>query len=433
MKDERLELVKLFLRWQKSLYLSRILEEKPLSPFILFHARGVIENLLFLDHAMAPFVRNDPGREARWILRLAFHELLFGEKSEDYAVTHEAVRLAGLLSPSKKGFVNAVIRNFLRQGKNVSLPWDETEALSVKFSLPLWITQLLANQYGRETLEKILAYFRKRRDYDIRINLELTDHSSYKGLLEKAAVTFTEWPDGWEGAFRIRGHHSPASLPGYEEGLFFNQDLGAQVAASLLLPAEGSLLDVGSAPGGKLMFLAPFLDMKDVEALDISPQRIGRLSENLKRLRTSLPRLTTRDFLKFEPGRLYQRIFLDVPCSGLGVLAKKGDIAYRLTPSELDSLKSVQQNFLEKALTLLAPGGEMVYSTCTINREENEQQIEKFLARHSREIALTDPSGRKHLNRFPFRDIVFRQGVYQPLPPEFPGDGMFGAVMQRRA
>ncbi|MBN2727467.1 hypothetical protein JXR74_08920, partial [Candidatus Mcinerneyibacteriota bacterium] len=73
------------------------------------------------------------------------------------------------------------------------------------------------------------------------------------------------------------------------------------------------------------------------------------------------------------------------------------------------------------------------YSTCTINREENEQQIEGFLDRHSREIALTDPSGRKHLNRFPFRDIVFRRGVYQPLPPEFPGDGMFGAVMQRRA
>jgi 16S rRNA (cytosine967-C5)-methyltransferase len=433
MTDERLELVKILLKWQKTLYINRILEERPLSPFILFHARGVIENLLYLDHAMKPFVRNDPGPEARWILRLAFHELLFSEKSEDYAATNEAVRLAGRFAPSKKGFINAVIRSFLRQGKAVSLPRDPVESLSLRFSLPLWITQLLSGQYGTEALEGILSSFRKRRDYDIRINLKLTDHLSYKKRLEEAAVAFSEWPEGWEGAFRVRGHHSPGDLPGYREGLFFVQDLGAQIAASLLLPAYGPVLDVGSAPGGKLMFLAPYLDMGEIEALDISPRRIKRLSENLKRLRLPLPRITTEDFLKYEPGRLYSRIFLDVPCSGLGVLSKKSDIAYRLTPEGLDSLRSVQRDFLDKALTLLTPGGELVYSTCTINKEENEAQIRAFLSRHGSRVRLVDPSGRKHLNRLPFHDIVFRQGVYQSLPPEFPGDGMFGAVLQRRA
>ncbi|HPE29259.1 MAG TPA: transcription antitermination factor NusB [Candidatus Mcinerneyibacteriales bacterium] len=433
MTDERLELVKILLKWQKTLYINRILEEKPLSPFVLFHARGVIENLLYLDHAMAPFVRNDPGNEARWILRLAFHELLFSDKSEDYAATNEAVRLAGRFAPSKKGFVNAVIRNFLRQGKAVTLPRDPVEGLSVKFSLPLWITRLLAGQYGTGTLEGILSSFRRRRDYDIRINLDLTDHSTYKKRLEEASASFAEWPGEWDGAFRILGHHGPGDLPGYREGLFFVQDLGAQIAASLLLPVCGPVLDVGSAPGGKLMFLAPFLKKSEVEALDISARRIKRLSENLNRLRIPLPRMTTQDFLKYEPGHLYSRIFLDVPCSGLGVLSKKCDIAYRLSPEALESLKSVQRDFLDKALTLLAPGGELVYSTCTINQEENDGQVEAFLSRHGSQVTLVDPSGRKHLNELPFRDIVFRQGVYRSLPPEFPGDGMFGAVLQRRA
>jgi len=143
--------------------------------------------------------------------------------------------------------------------------------------------------------------------------------------------------------------------------------------------------------------------------------------------------MTTQDFLKYEPGHLYSRIFLDVPCSGLGVLSKKSDIAYRLTPEALESLKSVQRDFLDKALTLLAPGGELVYSTCTINQEENDSQVEAFLSRHASQVTLVDPSGRKHLNQLSFRDIVFRQGVYRSLPPEFPGDGMFGAVLQRRA
>ncbi|HHH84396.1 MAG TPA: hypothetical protein ENL15_00395, partial [Firmicutes bacterium] len=360
-------------------------------------------------------------------------ELLFSEKCEDYAVTHEAVRLASRLSPSKKGFINAVIRNFLRQKKAVPLPRDEVEALSLRFSLPLWITRLLADQYGVGALEGILDYSRRRRDYDIRINLELTDHASYKKLLEEASVSFTEWPEGWKGAFRIFGHQRLPDLPGYEEGLFFVQDLGAQIAASLLLPARESVLDVGSAPGGKLMFLAPFLGGADVEALDISSRRIRRLSENLRRLRISLPRLTVCDFLKYEPRRQYSRIFLDVPCSGLGVLSKKCDIAYRLTPGGLNSLKSIQRDFLDKALALLAPGGEMVYSTCTINQEENTGQVEAFLSRHGANVRLVDPSGRKHLNHLPFHDIVFRQGVYQSLPPDFPGDGMFGAVIQRRA
>ncbi|HDS02911.1 MAG TPA: hypothetical protein ENN72_04290 [Firmicutes bacterium] len=432
MKEERLLLIRLFLKWEKSRFLSRLIEGENLSPFILFHLRGVIENLLYIDYALKQYLKKKPGKETQWILRLAFHELLFGEKSPDYAVTHEAVRLASRLDPGKKGLVNAVVRNFIRDGKEVTLPVDEMQALSLRMSLPLWLTELLEKQYGRPSLEKALLSLRNRRDYDIHINVEKTDPLSYKALLDKSRISYDEWNVGKAAAFRVHSSIRADELPGYEEGLFFVQDLGAQIAASLALPVKGPFLDVGSAPGGKLMFLAPDFQGETVEALDISSRRLDRLTHNFERMGYPLPGLIVEDFLKYDPPGAFEKIFLDVPCSGLGVLSKKCDIAYRLTPENLMSLKEIQQSFLEKAFSLLKPGGELIYSTCTLNRDENEGQITEFLSRHNSEASLEDLQLRKQLNHLPFHGIVFRQGFYQALPPDFPGDGMFGAVVRRR-
>ncbi len=423
--DERSLVFDILSQWEEEGFFHRVIARTGVTPYAHRVSKGVVENMILLDHIIRKYVKRSPGRAAMRILRMAFYELIFNQSAKEYAVTDEANRLAAGRARSKKGLINAVIRNFLRDGMKWSLPAEPEKRISVEYSMPLWIVRLISAQYGREKAEKLFEYYLNPPYTDLHVT---GDRDRLLAGLRESGAEVIPTPDFPEN-IRLRGSQRVESLPGYRDGSFFVQDAAAQAVASMALPVKGALLDVGSAPGGKSAAFR-FMDPEaDITALDISPSRMKRMKENLQRLQIDDIRCITGDFLAYEPDRLYDCIFIDAPCSGLGVMGKKPDIKYRVTEDHIEELKTLQSRMLDKAAELLAPGGRIVYATCTLNRDENEGQVDSFLARRT-EFELDGL--KKDLKSTILHDILTVQKTVLFFPPDRGTDGMFGAVIRRR-
>lgn len=316
------------------------------------------------DQLLGPHLRMKPEDEVMNLLRLALYEINSGAPS--HAAVDGAVDLA---SKSKKGLVNAVLRNVQRTGTD----WNSLGAPK----LPKWLKKPLTQAWSKSTVEAMEAVHASEPPLDLTLKDPATTERWAKEL---EAVVLPN------GSLRLAKAGQVSTLPGFSEGAWWVQDAGATIAAKLLAPKENeAVLDLCAAPGGKTMQLAAAGAL--VTALDISGPRLKRLEQNLERTGLKADLIAT-DALHWEPEAQFDAILLDAPCSATGTLRRHPDLAFAKDGSELTALLPLQAALIDKALGWLKPGGRLIYCTCSLFPDEGEAQIEEAMERHALNVIL---------------------------------------------
>lgn len=376
---------------------------------------GVIRNLKLLDHLLETLanikVRHTQPNFVN-LLRIGVWELIFSTETAEYAIIHEAADLAGK-HPRQRGFVNAVLRSVQRAIEDRSVPptaGDPTRAVllsentacifdrpilpdpdadpagyfSKLFSIPIWLIKEWLEAYGQDATRRICLGSNRVPSVVIQPNLLKTTASRLQDALEAEGLHPQLFPR--ESCLRLHSHRPLTELWSFQHGLFIVQDLTAARAADVLAPPPGStVIDLCAAPGGKTVQLAMGMDNKGrILASDISPQRLERVAENAHRLGIDIIECVPLDGIKKALGskNKVHSVLLDVPCSNTGVLARRVEVRHRLTPKAVREIASIQDELLETAAPFVRKHGHLLYSTCSILPEENENRVKHFLNNH---------------------------------------------------
>lgn len=356
--------------------------------FIKRLTEGTLERTIELDYVINQF-SNTPVNKMkpliRSLMRMSVYQILYMDSVPDSAVCNEAVKLAALHKfTSLKGFVNGVLRNIARNKQQISYPEKEKDFvnyLSVRYSLPVWMVEHFIKAYDKEKAEKICEGLLKERPVTIRLK-ETMDAEEKEQLLKqwKQQGILVEEHPYLPYAYNLGKTEGVKNMAGFEEGLFQVQDVSSMLVAQVAGISEGmQILDVCAAPGGKATHAAEKLQgTGQVLARDLTEYKVDFLLENADRLQLSNLWAEEWDACVFDESKeeWADVLFCDAPCSGLGIMGKKRDIKYRLT---LDSLKDVcklQRQILETVWRYVKKDGILMYSTCTINKEENEKQVQ---------------------------------------------------------
>lgn len=371
-----------------NLTINRFLEKnRPDNPaFIRELVYGVLENKILLDYYLDKLIpsgiKKVKKKEAT-LLRLGLYQLIFMDSVPDYAAVNETVTLAKKLVRGREGFINGVLRGYMKKGSEIKLP-DETKDLkhylSIKYSFPLWLIEKWDKQYGMEECKKLLEASNARPKLSIRVNVNKTSREELKDYLEEKGYEVTE------GTFSNRTLHVKGSGlledERYTEGYFSIQDEASTVAADELGAKPGeTVIDVCAAPGGKTSAIAELMGNNGkVYSCDIYEHKLELIDKLAERLDLSIiePTLLDGTSGNAEWNETADRVLADVPCSGLGVIRRKPEIKYK-DITDFRELVKIQKSILENAANYVKPGGTLVYSTCTINKDENELQVKAFL------------------------------------------------------
>ncbi|MBI5919537.1 MAG: 16S rRNA (cytosine(967)-C(5))-methyltransferase RsmB [Nitrosomonadales bacterium] len=349
--------------------------------------------------------------QLRYLLLVALHQLQVG-KSAPHAVVDHAVRAARMRNAAASGLVNAVLRNFLRQRE--ALLAQASISDEGRFSYPQWWVDALRRQYG-ERAEAILLAGNQHPPMTLRVNQRRLAPTDYLTLLAQhdIAATLIE-----PAALLLARPVAVDKLPGFFDGLVSVQDAGAQYAAPLLDAQAGMrVLDACAAPGGKSAHL---LERADVElvALDLDAERLQRVDENMRRLQLKAT-LRVGDASRPEDwwdGKPFDRILADVPCSASGVVRRHPDIKWLRRSEDIAGFAAQQARILEALWHLLARGGKLLYATCSVFEQENQQVIQAFLRQHAAARSLPLPAALPDAGH---------------LAPDDQHDGFFYALLQK--
>lgn len=292
---------------------------------------------------------------------------------------NEAVKLATKRGfTGLKGFVNGVLRNIARNKDNITYPdrnKDIEQYLSVKYSMPLWIVKMWHSQLGIDKTEKILAGFKQEKKTYVRCNTAKAPVEEIKRILSQENVSVAD-VEGIPYALEIKDYDYIAGLKSFRDGLYQIQDISSMTAGYMTgFKAGDTVIDVCAAPGGKSVNAAISVGTDGkVYSRDVSDYKAGLIEENISRLGLNNIEVQVKDALVMDESMREKAdvVIADLPCSGLGVMGRKPDIRYNITEDKLVSLKELQQSILSVVQAYVKQGGIMMYSTCTINSEENE-------------------------------------------------------------
>ena len=350
---------------------------------------GTLENRIRLDYMLDFFLeRKDIEPMVRDILRLGVYQLFFLDKVPQSAAVDESVKLTRAKDREAfTGLVNAVLRNMLREPLRVQYPSPRTEParyLSVTYSLPLWMAERFIACFGEAEALAIAQYKPEERAVTVRPNLERTSVEAFEGFLKRRYLRTK--PGIVPGAYRVEQPGDLTQEPEYQKGLFSIQGESALLAAQAVGVQPGwTVLDACAAPGGKTAVLAEAMRGSGrVHAWDVHEHRVALLRAMAARLHVDNVRPAQRDAAVFRQDveGTMDAVLVDAPCSGLGVMLNKPDVKYRQTPESVASLVVLQREILDACCRYVRPGGVLVYATCSILPEENQEQVAGFLARH---------------------------------------------------
>ena len=380
---------------------------------------GTLEHLIELDYIIDSFSKTKVRKMKpmiRSILRMSVYQIKYMDSVPDSAVCNEAVKLAkrhgfGQLS----GFVNGVLRNISRNISDVRYPdqKDMVRFLEVKYSMPQWIVKQWINDYGMEKTEQILKGFDRENPLSIRTNTLKCTPEELRDKLKTEGVTVEPVKD-LDYAFYISGFDYLNGLQSFEDGLFYVQDVSSMMAAELAAPKENDyVIDVCAAPGGKSTHLAEKLkETGMVEARDLTDYKVDLIRDNIDRHELHNMKAVLMDATSYDEASVNKAdvLICDLPCSGLGVLGRKTDIRYKISPEQEKELMELQRQILDTVHQYVKPGGTLVYSTCTIDKMENEDNVRWFADK--------------------YKDFVLKE-ERQLLPGQLGGDGFFLAKFIR--
>ncbi len=391
---------------------------------------GTVERRITLEYLLAqlcdrPLAKID--RNVAIILRMSLYQLRYLDRVPAYAVLQEAGELTRrFAAQSAVGFVNAVLREYERRGAEIAMPSPQADFeryLSVTYSYPAWFCALLVRCYGKRRAEAILKAFEKNPPLTLFPNLLKTDRAGLLRALRAEGIACEETRYSPYGV-RLSRHVPIDAITPLAQGLCFVQDEASQLAALALgaAPAQ-TILDSCACPGGKSFALALLCgDKAKIISCDLHENKLSLVRRGAEKLSIASVEAQARDSGAFYPPfeNAFDRVLCDVPCSGLGVLSKKPDIREK-KEEEIERLPAVQRRILENCARYVRPGGELVYSTCTVHPAENEEQIKVFLREHP-EFSLQ-----------PFmlgQETV--QGMQTLLPDRYAGmDGFFIAKLRK--
>ena len=395
-------------------------------------AYGTLRWQRYLDWILAPHSRRrlaslDP--RVRVLLRMTAYQIAFLERVPAFAAVNDAVTLAPR-APGVSAFVNAVLRSFARRGpreREPAPPRDPSDALGVRCSFPTWIVERWVARFGREDAESLMRALNERPPLTLRANRLRTTRDELGERL--ATENGLEWhptrlaPEG----LVVGPGGAPGEWRAFVEGGFAVQDEASMLIARLLAPEPGSTVaDVCAAPGTKTTHLAELMDNRGrILAFDREPARLARVNEAATRLGISIIETREGPVERLAPGfaAACDGVLVDAPCSNLGVLRRNPDVKWRRQPSDLVLASRRQSEILAAAATLVRPGGRLVYATCSLEPEENDDVVRAFLA--AKPAFFVDPPGD---GRLP----LDAGGWLRCLPHRHGTDG-FSAVRFRRS
>ena len=350
---------------------------------------GVTETRLTLDYMIDKLLRDPAGVEplTRDILRLGAYQILYMDRVPDHAATFETVAVAKLLPVSMPfaSLVNSVLHRLIEQRSILKLPEDEVRRLSIEKSWPLWLTEKLIGVFGMSAAAAILGYHHDHSFLTIRMNATRVTAEEFEKRMTAAGWTFTPWIV--PGSYRVKGIGAIGADKLHRGGFYSVIGQSSMLAAEAVGAKRGMrILDACAAPGGKACHMAERMQGAGrVVAWDIHPHRVELIRSQAARLSLENIRPVEHDAaipLK-DMNETFDAVLIDAPCSGLGVSHDKPDARYRLTPERLLELTDTQRRILSACAPLTKRGGALVYSTCTILPEENEEQIKRFLAENA--------------------------------------------------
>jgi 16S rRNA (cytosine967-C5)-methyltransferase len=352
---------------------------------------GVVRWQAALDWLIA---RKTSGHEQRPglqnLLRLGLYQIFWLDRIPDHAAVHETVELAkhgGF--DQQAGFVNAILRGYLRETdatRQLLADLKATDA-ATGFSHPEWLVEKWRKRFGEEKMRQLLDWNNTPPKTFARVNSLKTDAGKLVEKWREENVDYDfvrrDWLDE-NLVFELKSHPSLNSLASFRDGWFYVQDPGTLLAARELGAQPGeTILDLCAAPGGKTTFLAQLMRNEGkIIACDISEDRLKLIRENCRRLGVTCVEPTQNSKLKTQNLK-FGRILVDAPCSNTGVLRRRVDLRWRISPEEITRLRRAQLDLLKLAATKLKPGGVLIYSTCSLEPEENSEVVKEFLVSHS--------------------------------------------------
>ena len=372
---------------------------------------GTVERRMTLDHIIRTYSKtefDDIETQTLQLLRMGLCQLMFMDIPESAAV-NETVKLA----PQRtKGYINAILRSFLRDGKQIRLDGlDRLGTLSVKYSCARWIVKMWVRDYGDEQTEKMLASSFGRPPVYARVNTCVCDADDLIYELAEDGVRADRYNDS-ENCVVLENAGSIEQLRAYRNGLFHVQDISSQKCCELLAPRPGDIVtDLCAAQGGKTFTLAEIMNNSGtVYSSDLYESRVKLIRDGAERLGLDIIKARVGDAsIRDEALPMADRVLCDVPCSWLGVIRRKPEIKYK-KKADIDGLPEIQYKILRNAAGYVKDGGRLVYSTCTLNRAENEDIAGRFAAENSA-----------------FRLI----GMKTYFPENDGGDGFFTALFEK--
>lgn len=437
MADARLTAVKMLLKMEDSDSFSNILLDSVLSEAQLsdrdkaFAAAlfyGVTERRLTLDHIIEKnskiaFEKLDKAAVA--ILRVGLYQLLYMSNVPESAAVNESVKLCKKLKLfSAQGFVNGMLRSFVRNGKKISyLGLEAADRLSIEYSCPKWLVEKWIDEYDVERTVKALKASIGKPPVYARVNTLKTTSDKLIAELAREKIASKKYA-GLDDCIVLEKTGDIEKSRAYKAGLFHVQDISSQLCCLTLRPVVNeTVIDMCAAPGGKSFTMAELMGNNGrLYSLDLHDMRVALIEDGASRLGLRIINAMQGDATKYNT-ELPQadRVLCDVPCSGLGVIRRKPEIKYK-RPEDFEELPDIQRRILETASKYVKVGGTLVYSTCTLSRAENDDVVEAFAAVH--------PEFSPIVQTVPYKDAEnsFKRTYF---PDENGGDGFFTASFRR--
>ncbi len=353
---------------------------------------GIVRWQKTLDALIAR--KTDPAREQRPalknLLRLGLYQIFWLDRIPPHAAVHETVELAKQSGYGHQaGFINAVLRGYLREADEIKkiLADMKISQPALGWSHPEWLVEKWRKNFGEDKTRQLLEWNNTPPKTFARVNILKTDAGKLVERWREENVEYDFCTRDWTGenlAFELKAHPPLNSLGSLRDGWFYLQDPSTLLAPVLLAPQAGeNILDACAAPGGKTTFIAQLMNNEGkITASDIEPNRLKLVRENCARLGVSNVQMPLPAFINPQSAPLFDRILIDAPCSNTGVMRRRVDLRWRISEAEISRLQKTQLELLNQAVPKLKPGGFIVYSTCSLEPEENSETVKQFLTAH---------------------------------------------------